>query len=71
MRAIIHRHQTEPAFAPVRDRIPDDWAGDWIDYLHPEMDPDVEPALADILGRYARPITRHPRARGSGASRRD
>ncbi len=56
MRAIVHRHRTEPAFARVRDRIPDAWAGDWIDHLHPYVDPDTEPELAAILGRYARPI---------------
>jgi hypothetical protein len=56
MRAIIHRHRDEPPFAGVRDRLPDDWAGDWIDYLHPYVEPDPEPALTDLLLRYARPI---------------
>jgi hypothetical protein len=60
MRAIIHRHRTEPPFAPVRDRVPDAWAGDWIDMLHPYVDADAEPALMDILGRYARPIDDAP-----------
>ena len=60
MRAIIHRHQTSRRSTPVRGRVPDDWAGDWIDYLHPEMDPDLDPALADILGRYARPVNEAP-----------
>jgi hypothetical protein len=60
MRAIIHRHRADEAFAPVRDRIPDDWAGDWIDVLHTYVDPDADPALLDILRGYAPPIDEAP-----------
>jgi hypothetical protein len=60
MRAIIHRHRAEPAFAQVRDRVPDAWAGDWIDMLHTYVDPDADPALLDILRRYAPPIDEAP-----------
>lgn len=60
MRAIIHRHRAEAPFAPVRDLIPDDWAGDWIDYLHPGIDPAADPALVGILGQYARPVEEAP-----------
>lgn len=60
MRAIIHRHRHEAPFAPVRDRIPDDWAGDWIDYLHLYADPAPQPALLGILEGYARPIDEAP-----------
>ncbi len=60
MRAIIHRHRSEATFAPVADRIPDDWAGDWIDYLHPYVDAEVEPEMVDILRGYAAPIDEAP-----------
>jgi hypothetical protein len=62
MRAIIHRHREEPPFAAVRDRITDDWAGDWIDYLHPYVEPAPEQDLVDILRGYAPTIDEAPPA---------
>jgi hypothetical protein len=56
MRAIIHRHRARAEFAGVRDRVPDDWAGDWIDHLHPYVEPEPQQAIVDILAGYARPI---------------
>jgi hypothetical protein len=60
MRAIIHRHRDESSFADVRERITDDWAGDWIDYLHPYVEPAPEQDIVAILRDYARPIDEAP-----------
>ncbi len=60
MRAIIHRHREEPPFAGVRGRIPDEWAGDWVDMLHSYVDPEPDPAMTAILARYATPIDEAP-----------
>lgn len=60
MRAIIHRHRAEPPFASVCARIPDDWAGDWIDHLHPYVEPEPIPGIAAILGRYATSVDEAP-----------
>lgn len=60
MRAIIHRHRGESVFDGVRVRIPDDWAGDWIDHMHPYVEAEPEPAIVDILAGYARPIDEAP-----------
>lgn len=60
MRAIIHRHRDEPPFEGVRDQVPDDWAGDWIDYLHPEVERHPDPGMTDVLLGYARPVSEAP-----------
>jgi hypothetical protein len=60
MRAIIHRHRDEPSFAHVRERVPDDWAGDWIDHLHAYVDPDSPLAIQGILRGYAPSIEDAP-----------
>ncbi len=61
MRAIIHRHRDEQLFATVRDRVPDHWAGDWIDYIHTYVDPEpYPPGFLDICSHYARPIEEAP-----------
>jgi hypothetical protein len=60
MRAMVHRHRDEPPFATVRDRIPDDWAGDWIDYLHTYVDPDPLPGFLSVFLQYAPPIAQAP-----------
>jgi hypothetical protein len=61
MRAIIHRHRDEPMFRTVRPRVPDHWAGDWIDYTHDYVQPDPRPAgFPGICAEYARPIDEAP-----------
>jgi hypothetical protein len=61
MRAIIHRHRDDRLFAGIRARVPDEWAGDWIDYVHTYVDPAPHPAgPRDICLQYAAPIDAAP-----------
>jgi hypothetical protein len=53
MRAIIYRMQNHPLFKEVRDIIPRSWDADWIDKVHPYLQPNIDEAILDIFKEYA------------------
>lgn len=53
MRAIVFRHRAEAPFAEVRDRIPPDWDGAWIDYVHDYVAPATAAAWRWVYADYA------------------
>lgn len=53
MRAIVFRHRAEAPFAEVRDRIPLEWDGTWIDYVHDYVAPGTAAEFRPIYADYA------------------
>ncbi len=53
MRAIIFRHRAETPFAGVRHRIPPEWEGAWIDYVHDYVAPATSDEFRRIYAAYA------------------
>jgi hypothetical protein len=60
MRAIVWRMRDDPLFAPVRDAIPPDWEGPWIDFIHTYVWPSLDPALLGIYRQYAPTVEEAP-----------
>lgn len=53
MRAIIWRHRDHPLMSGVRERVPPDWDGPWIDYVHTYAWPSPDPAWLAIYAQHA------------------
>lgn len=53
MRAIIWRMREHPTLAAVRNKVPAEWDGPWIDYIHPYVDPGLDPAFVALYREHA------------------
>jgi hypothetical protein len=56
MRAIIWRRRDDAALSSVRDDIPPEWDGAWIDYIHTYAEPDLDAQSLDVFRQYAQTV---------------
>jgi len=60
MRAIIFARRSDPRFGALRSRIPEAWAGPWIDYIHAYVAPQLDEGFLKIYREYACPVDEAP-----------
>ncbi len=60
MRAIAFRHRDHALFAAVRTRLPGDWDGPWIDYVHAYVAPEAPAEFLEVYSRYALTVDAAP-----------
>lgn len=65
MKAMLHACRDKPELAAVRERIPAEWAGAWIDRIHRYVAPDVAAPIMAILEQYGADMS-EAEARASG-----
>lgn len=56
MRSIIYRMREKPLFDEVKGVVPASWNGDWIDYIHTYIYPDIDSRILTIYTEYAKKI---------------
>lgn len=56
MRCIIYRMREHQLFFEVKDIAPKSWDGEWIDYIHTYVYPDIDSRILDIYTKYAKTI---------------
>ncbi len=56
MRAIIYHLKDESPFSEVRDSVPDDWQGEWINYIHKYVFPEIDRDFMAIYEEYSMDI---------------
>ncbi|MCP5418094.1 MAG: hypothetical protein H6965_13455 [Chromatiaceae bacterium] len=56
MRSIIYKMKDHRLFAEVKGSVPDSWNGDWIDYIHTYINPDIDSRILEIYSQYAKKI---------------
>lgn len=53
MRSIIYHFKEDGDFTGVRSLVPDDWRGEWINYIHTYVYPEIDRDLLNIYKQYA------------------
>jgi hypothetical protein len=60
MRCIIYNLREHSLFEGVRELIPSEWGGCWIDYIHSYAYPEIDPKFLAVLTEYAKGIEQCP-----------
>jgi len=60
MRAILFAKRSDPRLAAVRNKIPEEWEGPWIDYIHTYVAPQLDEGFLRIYRAYADPVEETP-----------